>query len=280
LKRQEEIGMKKLIIAAACLFALQAQAQEMNKAYHRIDKSNVIRCGAIISPPFYEYDAKTKEIKGLLREVMDTGFGMLGWKVTYTDTNFGDQPVALQSGKVDAVCGDGPWSINMIKYVDYSMPLLYIPMYAIVREEEARFATLKDLDDPSVTFAGLDGDSSIELAQKNFPKAKIVTMPAGTDPSSVFMNVVTKKADVIIWDPLMMEHFLKTNPKTLKILEQGKPITIYPVQFSISKDEPKLRETINNLVAYLHNSGQMETLMRKYDPNGLFLYADKPYREK
>jgi len=257
----------------------QQSAAKTESAYDRVIRTNTLRCGYTAWPPYFSMDPNTKELTGLSKEMSDAAARLAGLKVEYVEIVLGQAVQDLNNGKIDAMCGDGPWVISTIQHIDYSKAYQYSGVYAYGRADETRFTMLDDLNRDDVQFTGIDGDLSSDLVAGNFPKAKISTMASMTDPSQLLLNVTTGKADVAIIDPLSADIFMKNNPDKLKLLV-NEPVAVYGAGFSVKKGEEALLGTLNEAVSAVINTGAAARILKKYDPKGeFFLPVATPYKQ-
>ncbi|MBI3442143.1 MAG: amino acid ABC transporter substrate-binding protein [Proteobacteria bacterium] len=255
-----------------------AVAPRAETAYERVIRTGILRCGYSPWPPYFSLDPNSGVLSGLSKDLSDVAAKLMGIKLEYVQITNGQQVQDLNSGKIDAVCGDGPWVISTIKHIDYTRSYMYAAVYIYGRADETRFQTFDDLNRPNVTFTGIDGDLSSDLVESNFSQAKISTMASTTDPSQLMLNVTTGKADVTIIDPLAASLFIKNNHGKLKLLIT-QPVAVYGAGFSVRKGEASLLNTLNEAVNASINTGAAERVLKKYDPDGsLFLPVATPYR--
>ncbi len=270
---------KSLFVLLFALIAVQpAMASTPSETtYARVLRTGVLRCGYSHWPPFFSIDPNTKAVSGVSKDFSDAAAKILGIRIEYIEITVGQQVQDLNNGKIDAVCGDGPWVLSTLRYIDYTKPYYYVPEYLYARADEKRFAAPEDLNRPDVTFTAIDGDVSTDIAQDRFPKAKLNSMGNLADPSQLLLNVVTKKADVVITDPAAFTSFAKSNPNKIKVLFP-RPVAVYGGGFSVKKGESDLLNMLNGTIDVMVNTGQAETLAKKNDPEGkIFLQVAPPY---
>ena len=247
-------------------------------AYQRVLRTGILRCGFSPWPPYFSLDPNTLELSGLSKDLSDAVIRLLELKLEYVQIVLGQQVQDLDIGRIDAMCGDGPWVISTIKYLDYSKPYIYAGVYIYGRADENRFSSFDDLNSPAAAFVGIDGDLSTDLVQSFFSQAKISTLGSLSDPSQLLLNVTTKKADAVIVDPLTATLFAKNNPGKIKML-LTQPVAVYGAGFSVKKGETDLLNMLNEAVSAAINTGQADRTRKKYDPDGtLFLPIMPPYR--
>ena len=259
--------MKKIILFATLLVMLisaqQTKAEE--SAYERIIAKGEFTCGVIPWAPYKILDPNTKEWSGFAIDIYREIFATLDIKVNFKEVVLGNQIQDLNTGRVDAICDDGPWTMSAAKFVDYSEPLYASPVHAYVRVDDNRFTKRSDLNDKSVQFTGIDGDLSVDLVQRLFPKTKIATMGSMTDVSQLFVNVETKKADVAIVDPAAFSAYEKANPNKLK-KAFSEPLGTYRIVISTKKGDHKTLGLINQAVDNGHDFGIIRNILDEFDP--------------
>ncbi|MGE0251881.1 MAG: substrate-binding periplasmic protein [Dongiaceae bacterium] len=247
----------------------------------RIKRTGILRCGYNAWPPFFELDPNTKKLTGISKDFSDQIIALAGWKIEYIDVPVGNDVQDLRTGKVDAMCGAGPWYMAAIKEINFTRPYDYAGVYIYGNEDENRFAKPEDLNSPQVQFVGMDGDLSADLVQRFYSQAKIYTLPGTTDLAQMLLNVTTRKADVVIVDPISVENFNKDNEKKLKPLFPDKPVVVYGAGFSVRKSDNDLLETLNGFTEMAINMGIPDKLLKQYDPNGtMFLFPAKGYQQR
>jgi ABC-type amino acid transport substrate-binding protein len=231
----------------------------------------------MIWPPYWDKDPNTGAIKGLAADIGDTIASLLDLKIEYVEIVVGQQVEELRRGRIDAVCNEGPYTFSAMKYVAYSKPEFYVPVFIYTRADDTRFGRLDDFNKKDITFSGMDADLSQDLVRRNLPDAAIKSLPSTSDPAQIMLDVVTKKADATIIDPPSVANFNKTNPGALKTFG-AEPFTVYPVGFSVIAGEQDLLNILNAGVDALWNTHAAERLLKKHDPKGEIYYpVVKPY---
>lgn len=278
--------MKKLallLVTVLVLSILPAQAADIKEsAYDRVMRTGTLKVGYTPWPPYQMRDPNTGEISGLSYDYMQIIASLLGLKLEWVQlTGLGTQVEGLKQGMYDVVVNDGPYVFSMIKFIDFSDPLFYAPVHAYVRANDVRFKSITELNTDKVKFVGLDGDLSTDLVTRIYPKAKLDTLPASTDPGMMMTNVNTEKGDAVIIDVASVEGFNKNNKPGLKAINMATPIAVYPIGFSSMKDDGKLLTMMNGVIAALHDTNQMEPLFQKWLPGkGMYFPVAKPYAVK
>jgi ABC-type amino acid transport substrate-binding protein len=269
---------KVLLVILFCLFSLPSFADEgKGSAYDRVIRTNTLRCGVMLWPPYFEKDANTAVMSGFGVDFYNAVAQILDVKIEYVEIIVGQQAEDLNRGKIDAVCNDGPYVFSAMKFVDYSMPAYFGPIYIFVREDNQVISSIGDLNNESVRFIGMDGDISADLVERRFPKASLSTLPATSDAASLMMQVITGKADAVYIDKPPVDGFNAMNSPKLKMINEARPV-VYPVGMSVKKGEQELLNMLNSGIAALWNSGGALPIIQKYDPDlKMILPLAKPY---
>lgn len=258
--------MKKILFLCLLFLSLPAEAQEKASAYDQVIAKNEIVCGVIPWAPYREYDVKTGEWKGFSIDIYRKAFSTLDMKVTFKELVLGNQLQDLNSGRVDAICDDGPWTMSAGKFIEYSDPVYFSVVYPYVRKDESRFKSRADLNSKNVRFTGVDGDLSSDLVHRLFPGASFSSMPGNTDVSQLFLNVATKKADVAIVDPAAFEAYEKANPGQLKLLFKDAPLGRYKTVISVKKGDSKMLGLVNQAIDNALAFGLVDEVLDNFDP--------------
>lgn len=245
-------------------------------AYERVLRTGVIRCGNYIWPPYFQMDPNTGKLVGFLKETNEIIFKLIDLDVEYIEVVPGSEVIDLKNGKVDAICGASPYVIRSVKFIDYSKPYVYVPIWPYVREGDDRFKTIEDLNNPDVKFATIDGDLSQSLTLFMFDKASQLTSTL-LDPSLVVSNVATGKADVFISDAVTVGTYNDSNEKKVKPLFKEKPIAYYPLGFSVKMGEDKLLRMLNWGASMAVNINALDDAIQKYDKYNGFTKIEAPY---
>lgn len=258
-----------LMFALFVMPSLSHAAEE--SAYDRVIAKNEIVCGVTSWAPFRQIDPVTKEWSGFSIDLYRKAFATLDIKVTFKESILGNQVQDLNSGYIDAICDDGPWTMSAGKFVEYSNPVYYTIVLPYVRADEKRFKKMSDLNKKDIRFVGIDGDVSTDLVQRLFPNATLMGMPVTTDVSQMYLNVATGKSDVVIADPSSFNQFNKNNPGQLKPLFDKNPIGKYKLVVSVKKGDFKMWGLVNEAIDNAQSFGIVDEVLDGYDPDHKYL---------
>ena len=282
--KSEKIAKMVLVLMAASILISCSRIDSStgpanNSLYNRVLRSGKMRAAYAVYPPFCMRDPNTGAMSGIGVEALELIAKKLGLTIEYTEeVGWGSVIEGLQTNRYDIFACPGWTNPRRARIASFSKPLCYQPVFAYARNDDQRFARLENINSSSITTSSIDGTTEDLIAQTDFPNAKHLTMPQLTDISQNFLNVTSKKADVVIAEPGFASRFLKTNPGTIKNLDSLSPLRIYPMCWILKKGEFEFKAMLDTVLDEIINSGEMERLIRKYEPNknAIFLVA-KPY---
>ena len=271
--------MKKFLFVCMILLASGAQAGD---TIDRILKNNAINCGYVTFVPNLVKDSATSKYSGFDYELMNAVANLLDTKANFkTEGGWGTIPEDLRAKKYDMLCVLNWQNPKIAKFVLYSRPVYYQPVFLVARANDTRFDTDKAvINDAKVKVVVVDGDSPMMIAKNDFPKAKITELPPTTDFSQVFVNVADGKGDVTISDKYSFEDYNEHNPGKLKIVQPQNPIRIYPGSYAFAPDDYVLQGAVNSALDALILDGTVHRLIKKYEKYpGVYYDAEVPMKK-
>ncbi|MGD9650595.1 MAG: substrate-binding periplasmic protein [Dongiaceae bacterium] len=249
--------------------------------YERIKKSGVIRCGYFLWPPFLMKDPNTGIMSGVVPDYIEQLAKGLNLRVEWKEEiGLADFAAALDTGRVDVICGPITAASQRIAQAYFTDPIVYAEFRAYSRAGDSRFdGNLAAIDSPDVTISTMEGELSGIIARRTFPKAKVLEITSMQGPVQIMMNVATKKADICFMDPQSGQDFIKNNPGSLKEVAAKEPYIIVGASFAIKMGEDKFLQMMNKSGQELYNTGFIQKLLRKYGVSEQDIYLPaKLYR--
>ncbi len=247
--------------------------------YDRVMRTGELRCGYFSWYPAIIKDPKTGELNGIYHDFMQELGKTLSLEIVFAEEiGLGDYPAALESGRVDAMCG-ASWLIGeRARQIDFVMPLFYLPLYGFSRVDDNRFDKNIDiLNDEKYTIAVLEGGATATVRRKIFPKSKAYEIPQLISPAELFVSLDLKKADAVIYDLFTYGDFNKHNPDKIKRIT-SEPIKVYPNIVGIKRGEDEFRQMLTHAYTDLLLSGTLDRIIDKHETykESIFRVA-KPY---
>lgn len=272
---------KKIYLIFLLLFTTTlAKAELVESTYDRVLRTGELRCGYALWPGLVEKDPNTGKLSGAFYEYMEALGTAAEIRIVWTEeVSFGDIIESLRSKRVDAICS-GAWT-NAVrgKFSDFTTPIAYQSITAYVRADDIRFdEKIEAANSSNTTISVIDGESAATIASADFPLAKLLSLPKGTDVSQMLLNVVAKKADITFTDSGSAGQFISKNPGKLRAVKVNYPTRVFGLPIVIAKGESKLRDSLNAGTNQLLWTGKIESILKKYEKTpGMFLRVRQPY---
>ena len=266
--------------AAGLDASIEVKTENKENAYDHVMRTGVIRCGYVVWTPFLIKDPNSGQLSGLFHDYVEALGEALHLKIEWTEEmGWSDFPAALNSGRIDAMCG-GSWANSArARQIDFTQPILYQPVYAYVRTGDTRFDNnLVTINDPSVTVVVVEGASPALIATNDFPKAQKIQLPQLSSLSDVFVNLVSNKADVAIANPEAALQFEANNTGKIHRVVTKMPLRLFGNSIAIDGGQYRLRRMIDIATGEMLASGQIEKMIAAYIPGaGVWLPVAPPY---
>lgn len=259
-----------------------AEDKKYASTYDRVMKTGVIRCGYLSLPPFIIKDPNSGEISGIVHDTMEAAGRLLGVKIDWNEeVGFATMDAGLEAGRYDTLCFGYYKNPTNAKYgnIGFSDPLFYVPMSVFARKDDNRFANnIEAINDPSVRISTVDGSLTNSIAQEDFPKAKVISLPNLTDFSQTLQEVASGKADAVIVNLVDGLRFQKNNPEKIVNVTKGQPIRVYAATIAYPQQDARFAVMLDAALEQLQDSGYIRGLVKKYqvEQGTVFLVA-KPY---
>jgi ABC-type amino acid transport substrate-binding protein len=278
------------IVAAGVVWHLKPQsggavvaATSDQPAYERVMKTRTLRCAYFVWNPFFIKDPTTGAYSGINYDEVVQVAKILNLKLEITEEVPTSQYIDhLKSGRSDTFCVPIWPSGSLAGGLDFSMPVDYLGVYAMVRADDHRFdGDLGKLNSADVTVATQEAGYSQDIARETFPKAKQYAVSQDTDGSQLLLAVGSHKADVAFVDTFLMHAFSKSNPGMVKPLAGVKPVRILGDSFAVAKGETKLRDMLNVALTQMNQSGFFHDVLDKWlgEYKGEYYYPAQPYEK-
>lgn len=276
--------MKNLFLALLLLlmsFPAFAADTEKESAYDRVMSTGVLRCGYINRPPAFQKNLDDGQFSGIFKEYTESIAKALNLKVEWAEEiGWGEIVTALENGRIDAFC-PGLWAnASRVSRMDFVEPIMYEPIYAYVRSDDTRFDQSSDaINAPEVKIVVTEGTTYAVISTMDFPYAEQVTLPQLSSNSDLFMNLVTKKVDVMLCEPSSAEDFLRNNPGSIKQLKWDRPLRAFGVSIGVAGGEYRLKRMLDLATEEFLQTGEAEKILVRYEKiKGGILRVNAPYK--
>ena len=219
-------------------------------------------------PPASIKDPKTGSYSGHDIDAYRAIAKEIGAIVVFHDTTFGNMPAAIQSG----VCDMGTSlfvTIGRSAAVNFTRPILYSGVSAIVRKGDARFDSLNDINKKGVHVATATGEAGDVFAKENLKDTTITSIDVeASDLSRFILEVTSGRADIAIADTNTIVRFANAHPE-MKAIFVNEQLQLSPDAFPVRAGDEKLLAFLNNSLLTLQVSGEWQRLQDSYGAHWL-----------
>jgi len=259
--------MKRFLVAFFLCLSFPALAAEKQSAFERVTTSNTINCGYALWAPVLYKDAKTGEMKGLAHDVMEEMGKRLNLKITWKEeAAWGTIVEGLHTGRYDMICTGLAATSARAKFINFSSPMFYSPIYIAARADDARFD--KDysiLNDARYKIAVLEGEISSIIARQRFAQAGITAMPQTADYSLLLKELETKKADATIIEISTFLEYEAHNKGKLKIVQRDKPLNVFAATLGLPIGDAAFKSMVDTTLNEMVLDGTVGALVKKHE---------------
>ena len=225
-------------------------------------KEGVLRVGYAQTGPWFYKDAKTGELNGIYKDVVEQLAKELQVKVDWKEVTFANSTIALRRGDYRPVRLVADLSGSARARGRFRRPLLLEGLAAAVPQGQCRrFKTAADANKPDVTFSVTSGASEEPRIPLLFPaKPKVITttgqVSLGAEP------VRAKRADVWISGDSDVILLAKRNESWAHVIDPGNPLDRRPNTLAIRYGDPEWKSFLDFYGRFLTINGEVERLFK------------------
>ncbi len=266
-------GLIGSILALTALVALAGTAAAQgSKNLSRIVESGELRVGLSANQPPLNVRSKSGDIIGLEPDLARLLAGSMGVKVKFVARPFSELIPALEKGELDLVMSGMTITPERNLRVAFVGPY-FISGKSILTRSSSLAASDEpgDIDSEDVTLAALEGSTSQTFVEVFVPKAKLVKVVDYDGGVSLLRD---GKVDALVADfPITVLSVLRYGDEGLVTLSS--PLTIEPIGIALPPDDFLFVNLVENLMASLEATGDLERLRSTWFESGAWL-ADLP----
>ncbi|MFZ2619289.1 MAG: transporter substrate-binding domain-containing protein, partial [Alphaproteobacteria bacterium] len=237
-------------------------------AYERVMRTGVLRCGYAAWEPMIAIDANTKAIKGIAHDTIEAAAQNLGLKVEWAEeVGWGEYLQSLEQGRIDAFCSGAVPSTERARMGIFSTPFAYTRVGVFARADDMRFDnTTAAINQASTKIGAVDGTATIQIIRNSFPHATLVSIPQSQAITQLFMDVAANKTDLTIEALSTAGLFMHANPNVIRHVPLPADLRVLPNVFTYARHEFALQQLLDQAILELNATGQLETLIARYEP--------------
>jgi ABC-type amino acid transport substrate-binding protein len=227
-------------------------------------KEGVLRVGYAQTGPWFYKDAKTGELNGVYKDVVEALAKELQVKVEWKEVTFANATIALRKGDFDLFGSSLTYLVSRAIAVDFVGPYYSRGSLLLCHKDNAdKFKTAADANKPDVTFSVTAGASEEPRIPLLFPaRPKIITttgqISLGAEP------VRAKKADVWISGDVDVILLAKRNADWAHVIDPGNPLDRRPNTLAIRYGDPEWKSFMDFYGRYLTINGEVERLLKHH----------------
>ena len=227
-------------------------------------KEGVLRVGYAQTGPWFYKDAKTGELNGVYKDVVEQLAKELQVKVDWKEVTFANATIALRKGDYDLFGSSLTYLVSRALAVDFVGPYYSRGSLLLCHKDNAdKFKTAADANKADVTFSVTAGASEEPRIPLLFPaKPKVITttgqISLGAEP------VRAKKADVWISGDVDVILLAKRNADWAHVIDPGNPIDRRPNTLAIRYGDPEWKSFMDFYGRYLTINGEVERLLKHH----------------
>ena len=225
-------------------------------------KEGVLRVGYAQTGPWFYKDAKTGELNGVYKDVVENLAKEIQVKTEWKEVTFANATIALRKGDFDLFGSSLTYLVSRALAVDFVGPYYSRGSLLLCHKDNAdKFKTAADANKPDVTFSVTAGASEEPRIPLLFPaKPKVITttgqISLGAEP------VRAKKADVWISGDVDVVLLAKRNESWAHVIDPGNPLDRRPNTLAIRYGDPEWKSFLDFYGRFLTINGEVERLLK------------------
>ena len=192
-------------------------------AYERVLRTGTLRCGYLTSFGYHNLDPNTKEMSGMVYDVINQMAKNLSLKVEWVEEiGRGDFIPALQQGRFDLYCTAVSANAGRAREALMTAPYYLDPVYVYGRAESPLIMDVSALNRADLSYAVIEGDIFERIAQRYMPLAKPITLPQLTPVSELFVMLADGKTDMVIATPFFAQGYMQNTQAKSRVLRSSR----------------------------------------------------------
>ena len=258
-----------LVAALIVTISPAAQAQAPGGTLAKVQQTGQITLGhREASVPFSYLDAEQKPVgyaMDLCSRIVDAlraELKMPAVKVALQPINLGNQIPLLTNGTIDIVCGPVTNTLERQKQAAFSNTIFVSSIRAAVRRSEniKRFA---DLNGKNVALTA--ASTSVTLLGQREQEQKFETRKLmSPDHAASWLLVTTGRASAFVMDDILLASMVANSAKPDDYVLLDEALRVEPYGLMFRKDDPQFKALVDNTLASLVKSGELQSLYTKW----------------
>lgn len=252
------------VVAAMVATALPVAAQTKESALARVKRDGVLKvCYAQVTPDSYK-DPRTGQWTGVFVDLVNEMASWMKVKVEPVEVQFGTAPLSLNRGDCDLFGASLLYNAPRALEINFIRPFAAKGINGLVsKEKAARFKKVEDLNDPGVTLAVVAGSRDHEVAQRIFPKAKLLALQVNTDLAA-FDSVRRGDADIALANGITIRWWSKVQGNDWAAAAFDGDFSTQPNGWAIRYGDPDWKNFLDSFAAWIVANNKAAELYDSY----------------
>jgi cyclohexadienyl dehydratase len=249
-------------LAVGVAGGLQGAAAQ-DSLLHKILERGSLRVGTTGDyPPYSELDQSNNTYKGYEIDVVTQLAADLGVKVEFVATTWDTLGAGIAADKYDVTASGITMTLERLKTVAFSDPYLDSPLVPLIlKKDDGKYATWRDMDKAGVKLAVMAGTSAEESAKKSFTQAEIVPITA---PALDYQELLAGRVDAAITDTIFIKKALAQYEKDFAVVGLDQPIEGQPISMMTLQGDQVWLNWVNTWIKLKQQTGFFDSLFQKW----------------
>jgi glutamate/aspartate transport system substrate-binding protein len=256
-------------LVAAGVLSAPAMAQELTGTLKKIKETGTIAIGhRESSVPFSYLDDKQQpigysmELCGKVVDAVKAELKMPDLKVSLQPVTSSNRIPLMQNGTIDLECGSTTNSVERQKQVAFGNTTFVVQLTAAVKKASPINA-LTDLNGKTIsTTSGTTMVSQLKKYKRT--ENTVVKEIYGKDHSESFLLLADGRVDAFMMDDVLLAGQIANakTPGDYRIIQES--LRAEPYSIMLRKDDPAFKKVVDNTLAGLMKSGEIEKIYAKW----------------
>jgi ABC-type amino acid transport substrate-binding protein len=229
----------------------------------KVKKGGTLEVGYAQLPLWFYKDAKSGELKGVFKELVDNLAKELEMTVNWHEVTFANSTIGLRSGDYDMFGSSASYTVPRATVCNYVGPLWSKGSLAVIRKADAdKYKTAADLNNPDVTISVNAGSSDEQRMPPLFPKAKFQAV-AGQYSMAAEPVRAGRVTACIVGDTEAVA-LAKRNPDWATIVDAKNAFDKRPNTWMIRHGDVAWKNFLDSWCNFITANGEVQRLFDKY----------------
>ncbi len=217
--------------------------------------------GTAADMPPLNMTLKDGKIVGMEVDIATLMANSIEVKLTLKPMPFNDLLPALEAGQLDLILSGMTMTPSRNTRVAFAGPYFASGKSVLIkRENVASLQSTEMMNNPDMAVAALKGSTSQRFVERVAPKAKLV--PTDTYDEAIAMVLDGRVRAMVADFPICNVSVYRYQDKGLTTLKN--PLNYEPLGIALSPGDPLFLNWVQNFVAYLVGSGELNLLRQKW----------------